>query len=549
MITETVSTATSEVETEDARVDQHEDCAHVPDERAGCPSAVPGEVQAADAGSPQAPVAARDDQQAHPPGNGQPGILAALVVTIGRKNPADTDRFIHVNGVPFGAIHDRGSQGWAWSFGPLPSCANSEQLQADHRLPSAEVDGFADLEAAIDCLRDWLQRAAPAVQLVLLDLPAREGNDSVPDPSPLTASTSAVAGSDAAVAAPADESDGGRESAASCTVRLDALVVDETIQPRAELNPELIEDYSEAMREGAKFPPIVAFFDGKRHWVADGFHRVKAAREAGREEIAVLVRHGSRRDAVLFAAGANAHHGLRRSNADKRRAVMLLLADSEWSAWSDREIARICGVSGPFVGTVRGELTANRLQSDVRRGADGRLMETSAIGVRPPRSGSPPATEAGVPHTAGLVLGSVPEGTSSVPTDGADSASALDHVASESSPSDPVRETERADCDRRDDPAFADVIAEPDRARDRADPQQPPEEKASGNEEAHPGDSLVRARERFLQAGRDFAAACRHLKTTGDDKQAREAAEVAMRTLRRTAVRFSKVEAALQGGK
>jgi hypothetical protein len=42
---------------------------------------------------------------------------------------------------------------------------------------------------------------------------------------------------------------------------------------------------------------------------------------------------------------ANAGLGLPRSNADKRKAVTLLLADPQWNSWSDHEIARHCGVS------------------------------------------------------------------------------------------------------------------------------------------------------------------------------------------------------------
>jgi hypothetical protein len=40
---------------------------------------------------------------------------------------------------------------------------------------------------------------------------------------------------------------------------------------------------------------------------------------------------------------------LRRSNADRRRAVMALLKDEEWSGWSDREIARRCRVGHVLV--------------------------------------------------------------------------------------------------------------------------------------------------------------------------------------------------------
>ncbi|HZF40417.1 MAG TPA: helix-turn-helix domain-containing protein [Blastocatellia bacterium] len=39
--------------------------------------------------------------------------------------------------------------------------------------------------------------------------------------------------------------------------------------------------------------------------------------------------------------------------ADRRRAVLTLLNDAEWSRWSDREIARRCGVSPDTVGRLR----------------------------------------------------------------------------------------------------------------------------------------------------------------------------------------------------
>jgi hypothetical protein len=32
---------------------------------------------------------------------------------------------------------------------------------------------------------------------------------------------------------------------------------------------------------GAKFPPVVVFFDGTNHWLGDGFHRTCAAEVAG----------------------------------------------------------------------------------------------------------------------------------------------------------------------------------------------------------------------------------------------------------------------------
>ena len=65
------------------------------------------------------------------------------------------------------------------------------------------------------------------------------------------------------------------------------------------------------------------------------------------------MRQGTQRDAILWSVGANASHGMRRTNQDKRRAVMRLLEDAEWKCWSDREIAERCAVTHPFVAELR----------------------------------------------------------------------------------------------------------------------------------------------------------------------------------------------------
>ncbi|GEM_PF-3909194 len=133
-----------------------------------------------------------------------------------------------------------------------------------------------------------------------------------------------------------------------CSIRLDGAT-----QTRAELNKAVFQEYASAMQDGATFPPVIIFDDGENRWLADGFHRIQAARLAGQEEIAADVRKGTLRDAQLFSVGANLTHGLRPSIADKRAAVSKLLADPEWSRWSDREIARRAGVSQPFVSKMR----------------------------------------------------------------------------------------------------------------------------------------------------------------------------------------------------
>ena len=133
-------------------------------------------------------------------------------------------------------------------------------------------------------------------------------------------------------------------------------------QMRAGLDESTVHEYLIAMLEDGgwgAFPPVTVYHDGESHWLADGFHRLAAYRLIDRDPDGPLpcapavVKGGTRRDAVLHAAGANAAHGLRRSNADKRRAVETLLADREWGGWSDREIARRCSVHHGLVATLR----------------------------------------------------------------------------------------------------------------------------------------------------------------------------------------------------
>ena len=84
-----------------------------------------------------------------------------------------------------------------------------------------------------------------------------------------------------------------------------------------------VTDYAEALTAGAIFPPVVVFSDGSAFWLADGFHRLKAHREAGLAEIACEVRDGTQRDAVLYSPRAPtptmACAGPRRTGARRSR--------------------------------------------------------------------------------------------------------------------------------------------------------------------------------------------------------------------------------------
>lgn len=167
-----------------------------------------------------------------------------------------------------------------------------------------------------------------------------------------------------------------------------ALVCDPDVQSRAEMRADKVQDYVELLLNGQDFEDDLEVYEDAatgRLWVADGFHRIAAARRAGRVKLRANVRSGGKRAATLHSAGANASHGIQRSPADKRRAVGMLLGDPEWGAWSDKVISEACGVTRQFVSKMRGEMTRNGCEWPAeRRGADGRVINTANIGQRPP---------------------------------------------------------------------------------------------------------------------------------------------------------------------
>lgn len=131
-------------------------------------------------------------------------------------------------------------------------------------------------------------------------------------------------------------------------------------QSRAGFDEATLAEYVSAWERGVQFPPIEVYFDGEYYWLSDGFHRVVSRKRAKvpNSTIAAVIHQGARRDAVLASVGTNATHGLKRTNADKRRAVMTLLRDPEWATWANTAIAEACGVDETLVRTVKSELSS-----------------------------------------------------------------------------------------------------------------------------------------------------------------------------------------------
>ena len=136
-------------------------------------------------------------------------------------------------------------------------------------------------------------------------------------------------------------------------INIKLLRLDGDTQSRYELDENVVEEYANAVADGAVFPPPLVFFDGENYWVSWGFHRIAANKLTGRASIVCEVRTGSQFDAKVNSAGANAQHGLPRKNIDKRCAVEMLLRDPTSAEWSDARLAETCVVTRQFVSDIR----------------------------------------------------------------------------------------------------------------------------------------------------------------------------------------------------
>lgn len=172
-------------------------------------------------------------------------------------------------------------------------------------------------------------------------------------------------------------------------VELDSIRIDGDTQPREAICEETVAEYAETLAAGGDLPPLDVVRDGVNLWLWDGFHRWHAHRRIGNDRVPVVARSGTLDDARWWCLSANAVHGLRRTNADKRRAVELALAMRP--DLSDRAIAEHCGVSHTFVQNMRDQLSGNGCQMQARtvtRGGTTYTQDTSNIGKRPGPTGN-----------------------------------------------------------------------------------------------------------------------------------------------------------------
>ena len=131
------------------------------------------------------------------------------------------------------------------------------------------------------------------------------------------------------------------------------LIADQSAQARAGgLDQDYVDELVVQILDGARLPPIIAFHhkptakeslllwpDGQTY-VADGFHRLAAARRAEKQEIEVDLREGTRKDAIVYALGANSDHGKRRCKRDLEHAYSIGVTEEIFREWDVEAVAQ-----------------------------------------------------------------------------------------------------------------------------------------------------------------------------------------------------------------
>ncbi len=216
-------------------------------------------------------------------------------------------------------------------------------------------------------------------------------------------------------------------------VKIDDLKFDPKLQTRAKPHDrQYVMGLCEVIRERGFQDSIVVFRDPTdgSQWVADGHARADAARSAGCATIRARVHEGGLREAFEFALGANATHGVRRTNADLRHTVLTALADPGTKTYTNEKIADLCHCSDHYVGVLRNKLAATSGNpAEARRtGKDGksypaRRPRKAAVPTRskPARSSSvavsPPQTRTDSLASTDGAAGSSIAITKGVPTE------------------------------------------------------------------------------------------------------------------------------------
>ena len=162
------------------------------------------------------------------------------------------------------------------------------------------------------------------------------------------------------------------------SVAIDKIRTDGNTQYRDEIDEKVVAQYMDAILDGAIFPPLQTVFDGSDYWLVDGFHRLRAYIGLKHRHVSIQCLSGSQSHAQYLALGVNANHGLPRNTATKKRIVEAALAHPETKSLSTYELSKLCGLSQPFISSIRSPETKVKQQEAREKSAINKIKQKVA---------------------------------------------------------------------------------------------------------------------------------------------------------------------------
>jgi len=120
------------------------------------------------------------------------------------------------------------------------------------------------------------------------------------------------------------------QAAVSKQVEFDHIVIEDKKQMRVDgTDQDTVERYAEDIIRGDELPPVTLAKQEGKYVLLDGYHRVEAARLAGKSSVIALVVSGlSEKELDIFRLTSNLQHGKVASNKDRAESCKQLLNES-----------------------------------------------------------------------------------------------------------------------------------------------------------------------------------------------------------------------------
>src|SRR5690349_18425992 len=93
------------------------------------------------------------------------------------------------------------------------------------------------------------------------------------------------------------------------------------------LDPKVVFDYEQIIQTVGHLDPMIVFRRGQRYVLGSGWHRFEAYSNCGKPSAPCEIRDGEGSDVLACSIKSDAKHGLRMTQADKRRAGDLAVSD------------------------------------------------------------------------------------------------------------------------------------------------------------------------------------------------------------------------------